>query len=317
MRPTLLRFRPEGLFWMLVLVAALSSACSSETGDDAGGASGDGGKKSVYVVNYPLAYFAERISDGLFDVEFPVPSDVDPAFWKPTDEEVAAFQGADLILRNGAMYAKWAGRVTLPATKVVDASSKIRDYFIETEGVTHTHGPDGEAHSHAGIDFNLWVDPNFARSQAQRVMEGMLKLAPSSATDLSDRYDALAQDLRSLDRELDALESKTKGVPLVASHPVYNYAAQRYGWNLENLHWEPTQMPTDEQWAELAKLLEKHPAKLMIWEGEPDPAIAKRLLDETGMKGVVFDPCGNRPDSGDYLSVMRANIAALGKALDG
>ena len=55
MRPTLLRFRPEGLFWMLVLVAALSSACSSETGDDAGGASGDGGKKSVYVVNYPLA----------------------------------------------------------------------------------------------------------------------------------------------------------------------------------------------------------------------------------------------------------------------
>jgi zinc transport system substrate-binding protein len=29
---------------------------------------------------------------------------------------------------------------------------------------------------------------------------------------------------------------------------------------------------------------------------------------------MVFDPCGNVPDSGDFLSVMKANVEAIEKA---
>ena len=38
----------------------------------------------------------------------------DPAFWKPDDAAIARFQTADLILRNGAGYAKWMKTVSLP-----------------------------------------------------------------------------------------------------------------------------------------------------------------------------------------------------------
>ncbi|NRB26698.1 MAG: zinc ABC transporter substrate-binding protein, partial [Roseibacillus sp.] len=34
-------------------------------------------------------------------------------------------------------------------------------------------------------------------------------------------------------------------------------------------------------------------------------------LKRIGLTSVVISPCGNRPESGDFLSVMRANIAAL------
>ncbi len=34
-------------------------------------------------------------------------------------------------------------------------------------------------------------------------------------------------------------------------------------------------------------------------------------LAKLGMKSVVFDPCGNTPDKGDYLEVMRANVKAM------
>jgi zinc transport system substrate-binding protein len=48
----------------------------------------------------------------------------------------------------------------------------------------------------------------------------------------------------------------------------------------------------------------------MIWEGEPlQKSVAK--LKEMGIESVVFDPCGNRPDSGDFISVMKANVGNL------
>ena len=41
-------------------------------------------KPQIYVVNYPLQYFTERIGKDLVDVHFPVPDNVDPAFWVPS-----------------------------------------------------------------------------------------------------------------------------------------------------------------------------------------------------------------------------------------
>ena len=52
---------------------------------------------------------------------------------------------ADLILRNGAGYARWVDRVTLPASKVVDTSAGFRERYLYLESVaTHSHGPQGE-----------------------------------------------------------------------------------------------------------------------------------------------------------------------------
>ena len=61
---------------------------------------------SVFVVNHPLAFFAERIGGDAVAVTFPAPANEDPAYWSPDPEIVAAYQGADLILLNGADYAK-------------------------------------------------------------------------------------------------------------------------------------------------------------------------------------------------------------------
>jgi zinc transport system substrate-binding protein len=44
----------------------------------------------------------------------------------------------------------------------------------------------------------------------------------------------------------------------------------------------------------------------MIWEGEPMKESAERLK-AIGVGSLVFDPCGNIPDQGDFISVMRRN----------
>ena len=99
---------------------------------------------------------------------------------------------------------------------------------------------------------------------------------------------------------------------VVFSHPVYQYFARRYGINGKSVHWEPDAMPDEGMWQELTHLISTHRAKWMIWEGPPLPAIEAKLK-ELGVKSVVVDPCGNVPDDGDLLSVMRQNVAALRK----
>ena len=47
-------------------------------------------KLNIYVVNYPLKSFAERIGGKHVDVVFPAPGDVDPAYWMPDKKIIVA-----------------------------------------------------------------------------------------------------------------------------------------------------------------------------------------------------------------------------------
>jgi len=97
---------------------------------------------------------------------------------------------------------------------------------------------------------------------------------------------------------------------LRGSHPVYDYLSAGYGMNLKSVHWEPDEVPTVSQWGDLNHILEEHQAVNMLWEGEPLPESVLRLKDK-GIDSVIFNPSANRPDSGDFITVMQANIDGL------
>jgi len=267
-------------------------------------------KLVIFTVNYPLAYFAERIGGDLVEVVFPAPAEEDPAFWSPDAETIASYQSADLILLNGATYAKWVDRATLPATRLVDSSAAFADQLIPLEeAVTHSHGPEG-AHEHTGRAFTTWLDPMLATQQARAVAVALIKLRPRHEGRINERLAALEAELGALDSRLAAGAEAIGDAPLVFSHPVYQYLIRRYGLNGVEVHWEPDEAPDGHSWDHLEELLESHPAKWMLWEGEALEETAARLA-EIGVGSVVFDPCPNLPDEGDYLTVMAANAAAL------
>jgi len=268
---------------------------------------------SVYVVNYPLQYFAQRIGGPDVRVTFPAPADGDPAFWKPSLEQIAAYQKADLILLNGASYAKWVAHVSLPASRMVDTSTSFADQFIPLEDqVTHSHGLAGK-HEHGDVAFTTWLDPQQAIAQARAVRDALIRLRPDAAGDFEQRFAGLERALRELDDGLAAAVAAAGSQPLIFSHPVYQYFIRRYVIDGYAVHWEPEQPPSLEQWQELDRLLAQHPARWMVWEGTPDPATVAEL-EKRGLDSVVFDPCGNVPEEGDYLTVMRENLRRLSEA---
>ena len=255
-----------------------------------------GARKRVAVVNYPLQYLAKRIAGDQIETLFAVPGDEDPAFWKPQDKDIVQYQQADLVLLNGAEYEKWLPTVALPLTKQVITSQLFTDrYLTNGEVVTHSHGPGG-MHSHGLIDFNTWMDPQQAALQAQSVRDELVRLLPDSTKEFDANLRSLQKDLVDLDTTLATISSRLGKEPLLGSHPVYQYLARRYGWNLQSVHWEPDEMPSEEEWRKFGELHRKHPARVMIWEEEPLPAVAERLR-KMGIQPVIFETLANAPRS--------------------
>jgi zinc transport system substrate-binding protein len=263
--------------------------------------------RTVFASNYPLAYFAERISGRAIRCpEF----DGDPVFWEPTIDDIAMMQQTDIILINGATYEKWLNKISLPKEKIVNTSAPFEDRYISTENVTtHSHGPTG-AHSHAGTAFTTWLDFTQAAKQAEAVKDSFV----STETDMKDRltrnFEVLKEQLLALDLSTEAITKGHSEIPLFASHPVYDYFSRRYRLNLQAVLWEPDSVPGESAWNELAQLQRDHPASWMIWEDEPLPENVERLA-KMGIRSIVFNPCGNRPDEGDFMSVMESNVENL------
>ena len=275
---------------------------------------------SVYTTFYPTTYFAQQIGTDAVKITCPYPVDADPAFWTPDDETVAAFQGADLIVVNGASFEKGLANITLPESRMVDTTKPLAAELIVLKGaVTHSHGPQG-AHSHEGIDGHTWLDPVNAKIQAGEIKKALIERQPDHAERFEQGYAALAQKLDGLDARLKALAGKLGDRLLLCSHPAYNYVGRRYAWNLKTYHLDPEEMPADETFAEIKSYLAEHPATIMLWESEPTAEIAERMSRELGLKNAVFSPCetldAEQIAAGeDFLTVMSGNILRLEAAL--
>jgi len=152
-----------------------------------------------------------------------------------------------------------------------------------------------------------------AAGQARVVFDSLVRLRPENESDYRECLHELEKDLGELDTRLKVVAERIGNQPLLFSHPVYQYLVRGYGLNGRSVHWEPDEIPGDDQWRELFELLGTHNAGWMIWEDEPLPEAASRL-GSMGIESLVFSPCGNRPAEGSFVSVMMENVLVLERA---
>ena len=266
-------------------------------------------QKTLAVTNYPLFFFTQQIAGDKFEVLFPVPADIDPAFFEPGADVVSTYQSAEMIFINGAGYESWVDKVSLPQRKIVNTTAKVSDQYIQERGMSHSHGPDGE-HDHAETAFTTWLDQSIALEQAKLINETLKETYPESSELFDANFKALEEELIALDTQMDLAFSSWADASISASHPVYQYLGARYGLHIHSEHWEPGQkLESDEVNTFIGSLHHNH-SQLMLWEGEPHPE-TRKLLEDADVKVVVFLPCGNKPAQGDYLTTMKQNLESL------
>ena len=272
----------------------------------------------IVAVNYPLLYMAERLAGDAAEVVYPVPGDVDPSFWRPRISDISAIQSADLILLNGAGFATWIDRVSLPRSRVVNTSAAVEDQFIVTQSITHSHGDGGE-HSHEGLTSYTWLDPQLALAQAQAIATALSRKGLVAEDDVADRLAALTADLGALDAEAAASLGPAQSIPMIATHPRYQYFARRYGLSITSLEWEAGAMPTEEELARLQELAESTGARILIWEAAP-PAEAIDAVAALGLQSTVFPPLEHPHPALDFDAAFATSvegIADLARGLEG
>ena len=288
-----------------ILAIVLLAFCSSEKKQDT--AEEVRSKPLVAVVNFPLYTFANRIGGDMVEVFFPQ-IEGDPAYWEPDESSIEKFQNAALILLNGADYAKWVEKVSLPSSTQVNTSKSFSSDLIEIQGEVHSHGPEGE-HSHSGFAFTTWLDMKNAEKQAETVYQALSDLLPDEKVSFEANFKEVRTRIQQFDDQLSELLGRDEDLVLFASHPVYQYLAKGYAVDIVSYHWEPDQMPSDAEWKEFEHELDHHSGRIMLWEDEPLPEFREKL-EGIGVSVIVFNPGSNR-SALDFIALMEQNIQNL------
>ena len=299
-----------------------------DRGADRGGAEGvprsatDGGRDRPRVATtfYPTAWLLERLAGDAIEVLLPLPAGADPSTWQPTREDLQVYQGADLIVTNGAGLEAWVASASLPLSRLVQSAAGFQDRWRQYEGLTHSHGGGGQ-HSHLGTDGHTWMSPALLILQAERVAEALESHGLVPRETLQPGLKALRSDLTALERELnEALLPRAQGVRFLANHPAFDYLLAEHV-DLINLDLDPEAEDVEAIVAAVRKAKAEADKCLVLWESEPRSALSNALERELGVPSVVFrvaenparDEDGKRPD---YLDLQGRNFAQLSSALE-
>jgi zinc transport system substrate-binding protein len=278
----------------IVLVCVAAGAALLLAGCGGSGESADG--TTVVAAFYPLAFAAEQVAGPGVDVVDLTRAGEEPHDIELSPRDVARIQDASLVV--------YAGHGFQPAVEdaVRDRSGKSLDVLdhVPLRGT----GDD--------VDPHVWLDP--ARyAQVVRAVATALG-EPAAAAPLVRRLGALDRDLA---RGLRRCERRT----LVTSHAAFGYLAARYGLRQVALvGLAPEAEPSPETVARLVDTVRTTGASTVFTEPLVAPALAETVAREAGAVTATLDPLealtpSEEEEGADYFGVMRANLAALRKAL--
>ena len=169
-----------------------------------------------------------------------------------------------------------------------------------------------------GGDPHIWLDPMRLAAIADKLGERLATVDPDHAADYQARAATLRSKLEALDKEYAEGLTNCQRKEIVTSHAAFGYLAARYGLaQLPIAGLSPEEEPSAQRLAEIATEAKAHGTTTIFFETLVSPAVARTLARQVGAKAEVLDPIeGLEPGStGDYFSVMRANLGRLRTAL--
>lgn len=288
-----------------LLALGTLTACSDSPTDSSG-------RISVVTGFYPLQFVTEKIGGPDVDVLNLAQPGAEPHDMELSPAQVAQVANAGLVV-----YLK-GFQPQLDEAVAQNAADRAFDVATVTPLVG---GPNHEGATEEGgnaPDPHVWLDPTRLAAIAGSVSHKLAELDPAHAAGYAERGNALVAELNKLDAEFTAGLANCQRHEIVTSHAAFGYLADRYKLKqiaLSGL--TPETEPTPQQVAAVAAEARKYGATTIFFETLVSPKVAQTLAEQVGAKTAVLDPLEGLAEggTGDYLSVMRANLATLRTAL--
>jgi len=315
----------------LVPAAALTTAvlALSACGGDRGGtanSSGDG-RLTVAAGFYPYAFLAERVGGDDVEVTNLTQPGGEPHDLELTPRQVAALAETDLVVTSPGFQPAVDEAVEQQAPdRAFDVLSAVElrsaagghDEHAEEEHAEEEHAEEEHAEEvPGGADPHVWLDPQRLATIGTALADRLAELDPDGAEGYRSRAQALSTELSELDDELRAGLRTCQRRQIVTSHDAFGYLADAYG--LEQVAvagLSPEDEASPQRLAEVAAQAEEDGVTTIFFEELVSPRVAESLAREVGATAAVLSPLEGAPETGDYVTAMRENLATLRTALD-
>ncbi|HEX6247656.1 MAG TPA: metal ABC transporter substrate-binding protein [Nocardioidaceae bacterium] len=279
------------------------------------GTAGDSGSTKVVSSFYPLEYVAQRIAGEHADVTTLTSPGVEPHDLEMTVRQTAEISDADVVVyERGLQPAVDAAVEQHGPESVVEVTEVVELEPADAEA--HEGESEAEHEEHADVDGDLhfWLDPERMAEVADEVAARMSEIDAENAADYEANLEALRSDLEELDAEYDAGLAECRLDTVVVSHDAFGYL-EKYGLHFEPIAGlSPDAEPSPAHLTRLADLITDEGITTVFSETLASPAMAETLARDLGLETAVLDPIeglGDETSEEDYLSLMRANLAAL------
>ena len=305
---------------LLLSVSLLLVGCGNDRATSGTGSEADTEAPLVVAAFYPLEFVAERVAGEHADIAGLTPAGVEPHDLELTARQIRTLLEADLLL--------YVGQGFQPAVEdlIDQVEGEKLDVLAGSELIPGTddhddeHGDehgDEDGHEDGEFDPHVWLDPTRVAQIARAVEQRLSVVDPDNSADFKQNADALVAELEALDQEFTAGLAQCDRREIVTSHSAFGYMVARYDLEQHGISGlDPESEPSPQRLAEVASLVREEGVTTIFFETLLPPDLAETIARETGTKTAVLDPLESEPESGDYLSAMRANLGALRAALD-
>jgi zinc transport system substrate-binding protein len=262
-----------------------------------------GGPVGVVAGFYPLQYVAEQVGGDRVRVTNLAQPGAEPHDLELSPHQLASIADADVVVYLPGFQASLDEAVAQEApARAFDAAATVP--LLTQAGGQH--------------DPHVWLDPTRLAAIGTALADRLATVDPAGAAGYHERAASLAERLADLDHEYATALRTCQRRDIVVSHAAFGYLAERYGLRqVPVTGFSPEVEPTPRKLAAATQAARDSGATTIFFEALVSPAVARVVAESVGASTAVLDPIeGLEPGAtGDYLTVMRDNLAALESAL--
>jgi len=291
----------------LVICLAISlaaSACGSP----------DLNKSTVQVVAaiYPLAWLTEAIAGDRAEVTTLVPPGTEPHDFELKPNQMAQLNQSDIVIYQRGVAAAIDQAIERSQPKLVIETGQLvnllpagSDELTDDEDIPTTYG----------FNPHTWLDPKNMAAFAETIAEALATADPRQGEGYRISAIGIKDQLGQLNADFETGLSTCARRSFITSHAAFGYLARAYGLKqLPIAGISPEDEPGPQKLAELIQQAGQLGLTTVFFEPLISPVYAETLATETDLVVDVLDPIegvtsASRGD--DYISIMKANLAAL------
>ncbi|WP_271399065.1 metal ABC transporter solute-binding protein, Zn/Mn family [Salinicoccus roseus] len=319
-----------GLMALLVMALAAcgsSTTDSNETDDDV---------LTIYTTVFPLKSFAEQIGGGSVSVETIYPNGADIHTYEPTQKDMLEYAEGDLFIYTAddldPVSQKIRGAVEdhtvfFPAADGIPEEAFEHDHGHEEAEEGHEDDHDHESeeghedHGHEnGTDPHIWLDPNLSIEMASAIKDQLVEMDPDNASDYTENFEALEQELTDIDAELASITEDPLRDTVYISHESIGYLADRYHFEQVGISGLNNQEPSQQELTHIIEDIEAKEIPYILYEQNITSKITDTIREETNTEPLEFHNLSVLNDEDDqeatYQSIMQDNIEVLDRVLN-